>query len=39
MRNIAFEGASLAACSKELLILGLWIVGVYAIAFKTFKWD
>jgi ABC-2 type transport system permease protein len=39
MRNIAFEGASLAACSKELLILGLWIVGVYAVAFKTFKWD
>ncbi len=39
MRNIAFEGASLAACSKELLILGLWIIGVYAIAFKTFKWD
>jgi len=39
MRNIAFEGASLAACGKELLILGLWIVGVYAIAFKTFKWD
>ena len=39
MRNIAFEGAPLAACGKELLILGLWIVGVYAIAFKTFKWD
>jgi ABC-2 type transport system permease protein len=39
MRNIAFEGASLASCSKELLILGLWIVGVYGIAFKTFKWD
>jgi len=39
MRNIAFEGASLAACGKELFILGLWIVGVYAIAFKTFKWD
>jgi ABC-2 type transport system permease protein len=39
MRNIAFEGASLASCSKELLILGLWIVGVYGVAFKTFKWD
>lgn len=39
MRNIAFEGASLAACSKEFLILGLWIVGVYGVAFKTFKWD
>jgi ABC-2 type transport system permease protein len=39
MRNIAFEGASLASCSKELLILGVWIVGVYGVAFKTFKWD
>lgn len=39
MRNIAFEGASLASCSKELLILGGWMVVVYALAFKTFKWE
>lgn len=39
MRNIAFEGASLAACSKELMILGIWTVVVYAVAFKTFKWE
>lgn len=39
MRNIAFEGASLAGSSKELLILGIWTVVVYAIAFKTFKWE
>lgn len=39
MRNIAFEGASLAACSKELMILGVWTLVVYAVAFKTFKWE
>jgi ABC-2 type transport system permease protein len=39
MRNIAFEGANLSACLNELAILGIWAIVVYAIAFKTFKWD
>ncbi|GAC1440829.1 MAG: hypothetical protein NVSMB63_07780 [Sediminibacterium sp.] len=39
MRNIAFEGASLASCWKELGILGIWTIVVYAIAFRTFKWE
>ncbi len=39
MRNIAFEGASFASCYKELGILGIWTLVVYAIAFKTFKWE
>lgn len=39
MRNIAFEGASLFSCWQELGILGIWIVVVYAIAVKTFKWE
>lgn len=39
MRNIAFEGASLSSCWKELSILGIWIVVVYSVAFKTFKWE
>ena len=39
MRNIAFEGASLASCWKELGILGIWTVIVYSVAFKTFKWE
>ncbi|MCW3088397.1 MAG: transporter permease [Sediminibacterium sp.] len=39
MRNIAFEGASLASCWKELGILGIWTIVVYAVAFKTFKWE
>jgi ABC-2 type transport system permease protein len=39
MRNIAFEGASLASCWQEIMILGIWTVIVYAVAFKTFKWE
>jgi ABC-2 type transport system permease protein len=39
MRNIAFEGASLVACWKELGILFIWILVVYTIASKTFKWE
>ena len=39
MRSIAFEGASLGSCWKELGILGIWTVVVYAVAFKTFKWE
>jgi ABC-2 type transport system permease protein len=39
MRNIAFEGASLIDCSKQIGILLLWSVIIYAIAIKTFKWE
>jgi len=39
MRNISFEGASLASCWKDLGVLGIWTVVVYAVAFKTFKWE
>jgi ABC-2 type transport system permease protein len=39
MRNIAFEGAGLKDCGFELGVLGIWIVIVYIVAFKTFKWE
>lgn len=39
MRNISFEGAALLDISHELGILGIWLVIVYVIAFKTFKWE
>ncbi len=39
MRSISFEGATLASNWKELGIIGIWIVVVYAVAFKTFKWE
>jgi len=39
MRKVAFEGASLTEVSHQLLILGIWFVGVYVVAVKTFKWE
>jgi ABC-2 type transport system permease protein len=39
MRNISFEGASLVDAWGEVSILLIWIVVVYAIAFKIFKWE
>lgn len=39
MRNVAFEGASLADCGKQIGILALWGIAIYAGAIKTFKWE
>ena len=39
MRNVAFEGAHIWDCGKQLGILGLWGVVVYAIAIKVFRWE
>lgn len=39
MREIAFEGASLADVSGNILALLAWIVIAYAIAIKVFKWE
>lgn len=39
MRNVAFEGASLMDCGKQIGILALWGVVIYAVAVKTFKWE
>ncbi len=39
MRAISFEGASLLDCWKEIGILLIWGVIVYAIAIKVFKWE
>lgn len=39
MRKVAFEGAHLNDCLKQLGILGLWGVIVYAVAIKVFKWE
>jgi ABC-2 type transport system permease protein len=39
MRKVAFEGASLTDVTHQLLILGIWFVGIYVIAVKTFKWE
>jgi ABC-2 type transport system permease protein len=39
MRNVAFEGASLVDCGKQIGILLLWGVVIYTVAIKTFKWE
>ena len=39
MRKIAFEGAHLTDCFRELGVLALWTVVVYAVAIKVFKWE
>lgn len=39
MRNIAFEGAHLTDCGKQLGILALWGIAVYAVAIRVFKWE
>jgi ABC-2 type transport system permease protein len=39
MRNVAFEGAHLYDCGKQLGILAIWGILVYTIAIKVFKWD
>jgi ABC-2 type transport system permease protein len=39
MRNIAFEGAHITDCGKQLGILALWGIVVYAVAIRLFKWE
>ena len=39
MRNVAFEGASLMDCGKQIGILLIWGVIIYIAAIKTFKWE
>jgi ABC-2 type transport system permease protein len=39
MRNVAFEGASLMDCGKQIGILLIWGILIYAAAIKTFKWE
>jgi len=39
MRNVAFEGASLMDCGKQIGILILWGIAIYVVAIKTFKWE
>jgi ABC-2 type transport system permease protein len=39
MRNVAFEGAHLTDCGKQLGILALWAIATYAVTIKVFKWE
>lgn len=39
VRKISFEGLSLLECWREIGILGIWMVIIYAIATKVLKWE
>lgn len=39
VRKISFEGLSIFECWKEIGIMGLWMVLIYAIATKVLKWE
>ena len=39
MRSVAFEGNHIIDCGRQLGILGLWGVAVYALAIKVFRWE
>lgn len=39
MRKVAFEGAGLFDIGQQLLVMLVWGIIVYAIAFKVFRWE
>lgn len=39
MRKVAFEGAGLWDVKMQMGIILAWGIGVYLVAFKTFKWE
>lgn len=39
MRNVAFEGAHLNDCGKQLGILAVWAIVMYLISIRVYKWD
>jgi ABC-2 type transport system permease protein len=39
MRKVAFEGQGLFDIGNQLLVIFVWGIIVYALAFKTFKWE
>ncbi len=39
IRKISFEGLTLIDCWQNLGVIGLWIIGVYFLVYKIFKWE
>ncbi len=39
LRQVAFEGAGMGDITNQLLVLCAWGVVLYAVAFKTFRWE
>jgi ABC-2 type transport system permease protein len=38
-RNVAFQGATLFDCWKQIGVLLIWGAAIYVVAIKTFKWE
>ncbi|MBS1743354.1 MAG: ABC transporter permease [Bacteroidetes bacterium] len=39
MRKISFSGLHIWGCGKELGILAIWMLIIYTVAIKVFKWE
>ncbi len=39
MRKISFEGANIIDSWQNIGVLGLWIIGIYFVVLKVFKWE
>ena len=39
IRKISFEGLSFIDCWQNLGVIGIWLVVVYALVYKFFKWE
>jgi ABC-2 type transport system permease protein len=39
IRKISFEGLSILDCWKEIGILGIWMVVIYAVLVRVIKWE
>jgi ABC-2 type transport system permease protein len=39
MRKVSFEGMHLGGVGKEMAIILVWAVAMYAILIKVFKWE
>ncbi|HEX6334371.1 MAG TPA: ABC transporter permease, partial [Flavisolibacter sp.] len=39
MRNVAFEGASLASCWSQILVLTVWGLIIYTLTVRFFRWE
>jgi ABC-2 type transport system permease protein len=39
IRKVSFEGLGLIDCWQNVGVIGLWLVGVYALVYKIFKWE
>jgi ABC-2 type transport system permease protein len=39
IRKISFEGLSFIDCWQNLGVIGIWLILVYALVYKIFKWE